>query len=109
MEKGKMRNIVLFISFLVFVGISYLIDYENGQKAGIAFVGVLTEMLKILPCAFILIGLFEVWVKKETVMKREITITFQYDMATGKVITSPQSGELSGCEPPPGWPITRIY
>ena len=26
-------------------------------------------MLKILPCAFILIGLFEVWVKKETVEK----------------------------------------
>ena len=27
------------------------------------------DMLKILPCAFILIGLFEVWVKKETVEK----------------------------------------
>ena len=26
-------------------------------------------MLKILPCAFILIGLFEIWVKKETVEK----------------------------------------
>ncbi len=26
-------------------------------------------MLKVLPCAFILIGLFEVWVKKETVEK----------------------------------------
>ena len=26
-------------------------------------------MLKILPCAFILIGLFEVWVKRETVEK----------------------------------------
>jgi len=25
-----------------------------------------------------------------------------------KVITSPQSGELGGCEPPQGWPITRI-
>ncbi|MEA2064422.1 MAG: permease, partial [Gemmatimonadota bacterium] len=29
----------------------------------------LVEMLKILPCAFILIGLFEVWVKRETVEK----------------------------------------
>jgi len=26
-------------------------------------------MLKVLPCAFILIGLFEVWVKRETVEK----------------------------------------
>ncbi len=26
-------------------------------------------MLKILPCAFILIGLFEVWVKKEIIEK----------------------------------------
>jgi len=27
----------------------------------------ISSMLKILPCAFILIGLFEAWVKKETV------------------------------------------
>jgi uncharacterized membrane protein YraQ (UPF0718 family) len=27
------------------------------------------DMLKLLPCAFILIGLFEVWVKRETVEK----------------------------------------
>jgi RNA polymerase primary sigma factor len=26
-----------------------------------------------------------------------------------EVITSPQSGELGGCEPPQGWPMTNLY
>ena len=69
MKKGQLINIILFALFIGFVGVSWLIDYENGQKTGLAFIDVLIEMLKILPCAFILIGLFEVWVKKETVMK----------------------------------------
>jgi uncharacterized membrane protein YraQ (UPF0718 family) len=46
-----------------------LTNYESGEKSALAFINVLVEMLKILPCAFILIGLFEVWVKKETVIK----------------------------------------
>jgi len=69
LKKGQLINIILFVSFIGFVGVSCLIDYENGQKTGHAFINVLIEMLKILPCAFILIGLFEVWVKKETVLK----------------------------------------
>ena len=69
MKKGQLIYIILFVLFISFIGISYLIDYENGQKVGIAFSDVFFEMLKILPCAFILIGLFEVWVKQETVIK----------------------------------------
>lgn len=53
----------------MFVGISYLMDFDKGEKTGQAFLIVLIEMLKILPCAFILIGLFEVWVKKETIIQ----------------------------------------
>ena len=48
---------------------SFITGYEKGQNTGFAFVKVLLEMLKILPCAFVLISLFEVWVKKETIMK----------------------------------------
>jgi len=69
MKKSKLLNIVLITIFFGFIGISYFIDYDGGEKTASAFLSVLIEMLKILPCAFILIGLFEVWIKRETVIK----------------------------------------
>lgn len=69
MKKSGVRNIVLIVLFFGFIGISYFIDYEGGEKTAKAFLDVLIEMLKILPCAFVLLGLFEVWIKKETVIK----------------------------------------
>ncbi len=69
MKKIKSGYFITIVLFLVFIGTSYLINYEAGENTGKAFFNVLFEMLKILPSAFILIGLFEVWVKKETVMK----------------------------------------
>lgn len=69
MKKDRVINLILIALFLGFIGFSYLIDYEGGEKTARAFLDVLIEMLKILPCAFILIGLFEVWIKKETVIK----------------------------------------
>lgn len=68
-KKGEILSIILFILFTVFVSISYIINYEDGEKTGLAFISVMWEMLKILPLAFILIGLFEAWIKKETVIK----------------------------------------
>lgn len=68
-KKGEILSILLFILFTVFVSISYIINYEDGEKTGLAFISVMWEMLKILPFAFILIGLFEAWIKKETVIK----------------------------------------
>ena len=69
MKKGQLIYIIFFVLFVGFVGVSYLTDYGNGQRTGLAFISGLIEILKILPCAFVLIGLFEVWVKKETVIK----------------------------------------
>lgn len=69
MKKPKLINIALIAIFFGFIGISYFINYDGGEKTANAFLSVLIEMLKILPCAFILIGLFEVWIKKETVIK----------------------------------------
>ncbi|MCT4648222.1 MAG: permease [Carboxylicivirga sp.] len=69
MKKGKQINWFLIISFMVFAIVSYGLGYNEGKQSAMAFIEVMLEMLKILPCAFILIGLFEVWVKKETVVK----------------------------------------
>lgn len=69
MKKGEIITFVLFAIFALFVGVSFLINYDGGEKTGIAFADVMIEMLKILPFAFILIGLFEAWIKRETVIK----------------------------------------
>ena len=45
-----------------------LID-ETGKEIGKNFLTFSLEMLKILPCAFLFIGLFEVWIKRETIEK----------------------------------------
>jgi uncharacterized membrane protein YraQ (UPF0718 family) len=69
MKKPKIVHLILFIGFIIFVTISFLTDFQSGQKAGLSFAKVLFSMLKILPFAFILIALFEVWIKRETVIK----------------------------------------
>ncbi len=68
-RKKKYILILFIIFFLGFIIYSYLNNFQEGQKTGKIFFHTLYEMLKILPFAFILIGLFEVWVKKETVIK----------------------------------------
>jgi uncharacterized membrane protein YraQ (UPF0718 family) len=69
MKKKEIFSYVLFSGFVLFVAYSYFSGYEKGEETGIAFVNVMGEMLKILPFAFVLIGLFEVWIKRETVLK----------------------------------------
>ena len=65
----KFIHLLLIVLFVVGVGISFLFDYEPGVRAGREFRDVVIEMVKILPCAFILIALFEQWVKEETVIR----------------------------------------
>jgi len=62
----KTLGLVLYVAFLV---ISLFVGFEPGREMGHSFLAFLVNMLKILPFAFVLIGLFEVWVKKETVEK----------------------------------------
>ena len=56
-------------AYLLFLLFSALLGFSPGEKMLDNLSGFLMEMAKILPCAFILIGLFEVWVKKESVEK----------------------------------------
>ncbi len=53
--------------YIAFIAISMMIGYEPGLGIGSNFFDFFIMMLRILPCAFILIGLFEVWVKRETI------------------------------------------
>ena len=64
----KMK-IILILTYTIFVSISYLTDFNAGMQIGTNFFDFLRGMVTVLPCAFILIGLFEVWVKRETIEK----------------------------------------
>ncbi|MCD4824456.1 MAG: permease [Phycisphaerae bacterium] len=44
-------------------------DFKPGRQIGATFTSTLWEMMKLLPCAFVLIALFDVWVKREMVIR----------------------------------------
>lgn len=52
-----------------FVLVSALTGFEPGRTSGRQFAAFMRHMLTLLPSIFILIGLFDVWVKRETVEK----------------------------------------
>ena len=64
--KIKISAAFLFILFLL---VSVISGFTPGILIGKNMVSFVRQMLFIIPCAFILIGLFEVWVKKEKVEK----------------------------------------
>jgi uncharacterized membrane protein YraQ (UPF0718 family) len=63
---GPVRLIAI-LAYLTFLGISWGGGFAPGKEISINFASFGLTMLRILPFAFILIGLFEVWVKRETV------------------------------------------
>ena len=67
MKRSTILKILLFASYFIFLLVAWLTGFNPGQQIGQNFGSFLVAMLKILPGAFILIGLFEVWVKRETV------------------------------------------
>ena len=67
--QNKHINALAISIYFLFIFSSFMIGFEPGKQIGHNFTSFSIEMLKLLPCAFILIGLFEVWVKKESVEK----------------------------------------
>jgi len=68
MQNKHIKALAIAIYF-VFIVSSFVIGFKPGKQIGHNFLSFSIEMLKLLPCAFILIGLFEVWVKKESIEK----------------------------------------
>jgi uncharacterized membrane protein YraQ (UPF0718 family) len=62
-------KIIFLITFIIFIGISFLIKFIPGMEIGKNFGSFSFQMIKILPAIFILIGFFDVWMKKETIVK----------------------------------------
>ncbi len=69
MTRNNIIRIVGISCYFLFLIVSVILGFNPGKEIGYNFVSFSVDMLKVLPCAFILIGLFEVWVKRETVEK----------------------------------------
>jgi len=67
MKRNRIITILTISSYVMFLIVSWIFGFSPGIEIANNFRSFSIEMLKILPCAFILIGLFEAWVKKETV------------------------------------------
>jgi uncharacterized membrane protein YraQ (UPF0718 family) len=69
MKKQGIRKYLLAIIFILFVLISYLLNFSIGVKISNNFWLFFREMITFLPLMFILIGLFDVWIPKEKIEK----------------------------------------
>ena len=70
-KKDKKRIIYFIIIAIYFTFVLYanISGISSGIQIGKNLISFLSYMVKILPCAFILIGLFETWVSREKVEK----------------------------------------
>jgi len=69
MKRKNVIKIVGVSGYIVFLIVSFILGFNPGKEIGYNFASFSMDMLKILPSAFVLIGLFEVWIKRETVEK----------------------------------------
>jgi len=67
MKRRKFMILGLISIYIIFIIVSFALGYMPGEEIGYNLRTFAIEIIKLLPCAFILIGLFEVWVKRETV------------------------------------------
>jgi len=66
MQKNKL-NYGIFLIFILFLLISQMIEFEMGKVITDNFLIFAKDMLLILPPAFIIIGLFEIWISREKI------------------------------------------
>jgi len=69
MNKWVWIKLTALVAYLGFIAISVVVDFSPGKEIGSNFVYFWADLIKVLPFAFVLIGLFEVWVDHKTVEK----------------------------------------
>ena len=67
MKYRTLIRITILVCYALFILMSWITDFDQGKEIGNNFVTFAIEMFKIIPCVFILIGLFQVWVPRETI------------------------------------------
>ncbi|OPL08933.1 MAG: hypothetical protein AVO33_08460 [delta proteobacterium ML8_F1] len=69
MTEKKRLIYFLTVPYGVFLAFSWQFDFTPGKIIGNNFFDFLLSMAAILPVSFVLIGLFEVWINRQTVEK----------------------------------------
>ena len=67
MKRRTIIRIIILVCYALFILVSWIADFDQGKEISNNFATFAIEMLKIIPCVFILIGLFQVWVPRETI------------------------------------------
>jgi len=67
--KSHLKDYWLFIIFAVFIAAGIILDLNIARGVFDNFFSFFLTMVKFVPAVFILIGLFDVWVNKETIEK----------------------------------------
>ena len=67
MKKTRPSTWFFLAAYIGFVAISLIAGFEKGKQSGLNLLLFAREMIFILPPAFILIGLFEVWVPRKLI------------------------------------------
>ncbi|MFP4198441.1 MAG: permease [Halanaerobium sp.] len=67
--KKHLKDYWLIILFAIFMTAGFILDLNTAQGIFDNFYSFFITMVKFLPAVFLLIGLFEVWVDKETIEK----------------------------------------
>ena len=67
MNRDRVVTIAIISSYAIFIALSWIFGFGPGREITHNFAFFSLDMLKVLPCAFILNGLFEIWVKRETI------------------------------------------
>ena len=66
-KKNNNFNYYIFAVFVAFIVGSYFMNFDLGKRIGSNFMIFARDMGLLLPPAFILIGLFDVWVSRESI------------------------------------------
>jgi uncharacterized membrane protein YraQ (UPF0718 family) len=67
MTRKVIINLSIFAAFAVFVGVSFLVDFQPGIQVAGNSKEFLWSMIRVFPGAFMLIGLFDVWIDRRLV------------------------------------------
>lgn len=68
-KKSKVKAYIFPVIGLIIMFAMYLINKDLGTRAATLTLDSILEMMMIIPPVFILLGLLDVWVPKETMMK----------------------------------------
>ena len=69
MKKDLIIKGIIILIYGCFLAWSWFSGFKPGIEIGRTFSHFVSDLISIIPCVFILLGLFEVWVKRETVEK----------------------------------------